>query len=273
MVIKRVSFVLFAVLLLLVSCVPVPTPTQPPTGQPTPTQSLAKEAVTSVKDLVNQHWVLESFGPLGSEKTALLGTEVSVQFTQDGKLNGSGGCNHYFAAYKAGEGNTLSIGPVGSTLMACLDQGVMEQEQQYFKALGEVSAFTVDQNRLQLFYNDGQGVLNFTVVNAGLANPASVYCGEHGGKLEIRDEAGGQAGYCIFPDGSECEEWAFFRGECKPGEPKVGLANPASVYCGEHGGKLEIRDEAGGQAGYCIFPDGSECEEWAFFRGECKPGG
>jgi len=54
---------------------------------------------------------------------------------------------------------------------------------------------------------------------------------------------------------------------------KVGLANPASVYCEEQGGRLEIRsDEAGNQYGACIFDDGSECEEWAFFRGECEPG-
>ena len=48
------------------------------------------------------------------------------------------------------------------------------------------------------------------------------------------------------------------------------MANPASKYCVEQGYKLEIRDEAGGQVGYCIFPDGSECEEWAFYRGECS---
>lgn len=55
---------------------------------------------------------------------------------------------------------------------------------------------------------------------AGLANPASVYCEEKGGKLEIRtDENGGQYGVCIFEDGSECEEWAYFRGECQPGKP------------------------------------------------------
>ncbi len=40
------------------------------------------------------------------------------------------------------------------------------------------------------------------------------------------------------------------------------LPNPASVYCEENGGKLEIReDESGGQVGYCLFEDGSECEE------------
>jgi putative hemolysin len=110
-----------------------------------------------------------------------------------------------------------------------------------------------------------------------MANPASVYCMQQGGKLEIRSDArGGQTGYCIFADGSECEEWAYLRGGCKPGaQPtgQVGMANPASVYCTKQGGKLEIRSDAqGGQTGHCIFADGSQCEEWAYFRGECKPG-
>lgn len=49
------------------------------------------------------------------------------------------------------------------------------------------------------------------------------------------------------------------------------MANPASTYCVENGGKSEIRTAVdGSQAGYCKFSDGSECEEWAYFRGECK---
>jgi len=53
----------------------------------------------------------------------------------------------------------------------------------------------------------------------GTANPASVFCEEHGGRLEIReDPSGGQMGICVFADGSECNEWAYFRGECAPGE-------------------------------------------------------
>ena len=52
---------------------------------------------------------------------------------------------------------------------------------------------------------------------AGLPNPASVFCEGQGGRLEIReDAAGNQAGFCIFPDGSECDEWALFRNECQP---------------------------------------------------------
>lgn len=58
----------------------------------------------------------------------------------------------------------------------------------------------------------------------------------------------------------------------QPTAEAAGLPNPASVFCNDQGGRLDIRtDENGGQYGVCIFPDGSECEEWAYFRGECAP--
>lgn len=72
-----------------------------------------------------------------------------------------------------------------------------------------------------------------------MPNPASAYCEEQGGTLEIReDEDGGQYGVCIFDDGSECEEWAFYRGECESGlgplPPKGGSAGQAaSVFVDE----------------------------------------
>jgi putative hemolysin len=54
--------------------------------------------------------------------------------------------------------------------------------------------------------------------------------------------------------------------------PPVNLPNPASVNCEENGNILEIRTAAdGSQSGVCVFPDGSECDEWVFFRGECGP--
>lgn len=54
---------------------------------------------------------------------------------------------------------------------------------------------------------------------AGIANPASIYCEETGYRSEIRTSNDGiQSGVCIFPDGSECDEWAHFRGECGPAD-------------------------------------------------------
>jgi len=52
--------------------------------------------------------------------------------------------------------------------------------------------------------------------------------------------------------------------------PQTGIPNPASVNCTENGNTLEIRTaDDGSQFGMCISPDGSTCEEWAYFRGEC----
>ncbi len=48
----------------------------------------------------------------------------------------------------------------------------------------------------------------------------------------------------------------------------IGVANPASVFCVQRGGTLEIVDEADGQVGYCNLPDGTRVEEWEYFRSE-----
>lgn len=48
--------------------------------------------------------------------------------------------------------------------------------------------------------------------------------------------------------------------------PMLGMANPASVYCGKLGGKLRIEKTTAGERGICMLPDGTEMEEWALFR-------
>ena len=53
-----------------------------------------------------------------------------------------------------------------------------------------------------------------------------------------------------------------------PAPTAVGLANPASASCVERGGIIAIRDDTGGQVGYCTLPDGRVIEEWALFRAE-----
>lgn len=58
---------------------------------------------------------------------------------------------------------------------------------------------------------------------------------------------------------------------CKGSAPSAQMPNPASVKCYDDGYRLEIRkDPKGNEYGICIDADGNECEEWAYFRGECK---
>jgi putative hemolysin len=49
------------------------------------------------------------------------------------------------------------------------------------------------------------------------------------------------------------------------------MANPASTHCFENGGTIQIRGDGESAQSMCVFSDGSECEEWQYFRGECSP--
>lgn len=52
----------------------------------------------------------------------------------------------------------------------------------------------------------------------------------------------------------------------EPTDDTTQIANPASVYCVEQGGTVEIVTEGGGEVGYCNLPDGTRVEEWEYFR-------
>ncbi len=55
--------------------------------------------------------------------------------------------------------------------------------------------------------------------NTQTANPASTYCLEQDGTLDIQTLSdGSEYGVCKFEDDSECEEWKLYRGECKKGQ-------------------------------------------------------
>ena len=90
----------------------------------------------------------------------------------------------------------------------------------------------------------------------GSTNPASGYCDKLGYKFED--------GECIFPDGTKCKAWDFFRGEY----------GQKFTYCERQGFKIENRiDNMGSwtsEYAVCVFPDGSECLEQDYFDNKCN---
>jgi putative hemolysin len=76
----------------------------------------------------------------------------------------------------------------------------------------------------------------------------------------------------ICPDGSAVGRNGSNNCEFDPclGTGGVGMANPASVFCKAQGGTSKIITAAdGSQSGLCVLPYDIECDEWAYFRGEC----
>jgi putative hemolysin len=102
---------------------------------------------------------------------------------------------------------------------------------------------------------------NQSTSDAGLANPASVYCEGLGFELELRTDDAGSFGVCIFPDGSECDEWDFLAGRC----------GQEHSYCEQQGFLIEAEEES--NIGKCVFTDGSFCMELDYFEGRCEPVG
>lgn len=64
----------------------------------------------------------------------------------------------------------------------------------------------------------GCGMQSAPEVQPTLQDQISLYCLDHEGNLEMREEDWKLHGYCIFADGSECAEADFFNGVCKAGE-------------------------------------------------------
>ena len=82
--------------------------------------------------------------------SALAGTNLTMAFSNDGRVSGSAGCNNFNAPYSY-DGQTLTIGPAAATRKMCAKpDGVMEQEQQFLTALGTVATARLEGERLEL---------------------------------------------------------------------------------------------------------------------------
>jgi heat shock protein HslJ/photosystem II stability/assembly factor-like uncharacterized protein len=149
-----------------------------PEGEATPEGETTPEAGDS---LANTQWMLESFGPQGAETPVIEGSTITLEFDATGQAGGSGGCNSYGSEYTV-EGNTITFGLVNSTLRACVDEAVTQQEAQYLAALQSAGSFELTADRLTIFYEGGEGALNFSA-----ASPPTAGNGEGWTRTQVGD--------------------------------------------------------------------------------------
>lgn len=106
-------------------------------------------------------WTLTGYILNGTPVLVLGGSNVTLNFGNDGQITGTAGCNHYFASYEV-KGAAISIGQAGSTEMYCSTPGVMDQESTYLTLLHQAMTIAVDNDRLTLADAKGSTILTFT---------------------------------------------------------------------------------------------------------------
>ena len=114
--------------------------------------------------LTGTTWQLAFYLDDDAFTSVLADTEITALFGDDGQLTGSAGCNNYFGSYEV-EGDTITFGLLGSTLMACPEPaGIMDQEMAYFTALGSTVAYRIEGDELELIDADGTRVAQFVAL-------------------------------------------------------------------------------------------------------------
>jgi len=98
----------------------------------------------------------------------------------------------------------------------------------------------------------------------GVSNPAANYCVSKEGTLKTITRAdGNQYTICYFMDNRQCEEWAFFRGDCPWGGRKVtGYDNEQQKFCAITGGTVDMNKNT------CTFK-GKICDLAKYYDGAC----
>lgn len=102
-------------------------------------------------DLANTQWNLSTIGG----QSAILYHLVTLNFDDEGRVNGTGGCNFYNSDYTV-DGDMIKFGLIASTRMMCMEDGIAEQETAFFDALESATRYEVYNDLLMIHYGDNQ---------------------------------------------------------------------------------------------------------------------
>ncbi|MDX2160874.1 MAG: META domain-containing protein [bacterium] len=127
-----------------------------------PTETPVANADPTLRGLAGT-WNLVSYGDPNTPTPAVPDVAATLTFDGVNGLNGNVGCNSFGGSFEYAD-NTITIGPVASTMMAC-PEAIMMQENTVFRAFEGASTFEIDGDTLTITYTneDGTpGALTFT---------------------------------------------------------------------------------------------------------------
>jgi heat shock protein HslJ len=121
--------------------------------------TFGEEAAPVALPLVGTMWTLTTIASGDAVSSVLMGTDVTAEFTADGTVSGSAGCNRYSGTYRW-TGDQLALYPLASTKMACADD-VMAQESAFLASIEQVATFAIEGEQLTVFDGSGELRLGF----------------------------------------------------------------------------------------------------------------
>ncbi|MGX5818986.1 META domain-containing protein [Chitinophaga lutea] len=125
------------------------------------TSSKKSTAVNNENDLYKTWNLVEVEGQ--AVDPAKYGRPLEFMFTKEGhRFSGSAGCNRIMGSFTVAAPNSLSFSQMASTKMACPD---MALEDQFSKAIGKVSSWTITEGFLTLSDANGKSIAKFTAKN------------------------------------------------------------------------------------------------------------
>ncbi len=128
-------------------------------ASPEPTDTTSPDATATVPStpaLDGTAWVLTEI----NASAVLEGTTPTLNFEENGRVGGEGGCNSFGGQYTADAG-TISFSDLIATLRLCAEQAVNEQEQAYVDALQNAAAYRLEADRLEITNAVGDTTLVF----------------------------------------------------------------------------------------------------------------
>ena len=97
-------------------------------------------------------WQLVAIG----KQQPISGSTITLTF-EDGRVNGNSGCNSFGGEYQL-KGDTVQFGMLMSTMMACADSAMMDQESAFMQFLGDAQRLEIVDGQLQIYRSDGDAL-------------------------------------------------------------------------------------------------------------------
>jgi heat shock protein HslJ len=117
---------------------------------------------TAPRSLPGTDWVLSDLAGI----PALPGGKATLSFTDVGRVAGNASCNRFTGTMLI-SGNTIQMGPLATTRMACADPDVSRQEDTYLKALGAAARYSYEDPYLLIYAEGYDKPLRFTRAPSG----------------------------------------------------------------------------------------------------------